>query len=409
MGIRTVALSALCALSIVAAPAAAQDIEEPEFQLSDLHVRVDLPRGWHMTRWSTFDLKAETGDPILLQAWGSPIQTDPGDLPPEVWAPVYEERLAEMGAPADTVKLDKAEHAEVQGQKAAFLDFSFKLKSGTPAVLKGATIAVEGQMFHLALVSVKRFERKVERTRQDLMKRLEIQKGPAKVVWGPELEGDGFKHKLPDDWREPLKAENAVVRKQVASLGLDKLDGCWEAIKPVGPKPPLVMVACQGGLLLGVVDEYSFEGVEPKVREKMFGGAEVPPAEKVVLDDRVAFLYDLEDKGLAVAVVPYSKGIVRIWAKGESDQLAEAVRDTLSTSTYDGPHPASLADRVSYYLTYRPFSPVVLCPVLGLVGVGGILVIGGVAFLGLGRRDKYADLADDDTPTDGVSGRPGHR
>lgn len=382
-------------LCLFAAPAQAEDTDEPEFQLSDLGVRVDLPKNWNMSRWSTFDLKAETKDPILLQAWGTEIQTDPGSLDADVWTDIYEAKLLEMGAAEEGMKLAKAEHATVQGNKAAFLDYTFKLKSGTPAVLKGATIAIEGQMFHLALVSVKRFERKVESTRTDLMDRLEIQKGPADVAYAPTLEGDGFSHALPEGWREPLKNENSVVNKQIANLGLEKLDGCTLGMKPMGPKPPLAMVSCQGGLLLGVVDEFSFEGVEPTVREKMFGAAEVPAAKMVEVADRVGFVYDLEDKGLAVGVVPYDKGVVRTWVKGDSDQLAEALEAALATATYGGSHPASIGDRASYYLSYRPLSPVVICPALGILGFGGVLVVG-AGFLMGGRKDKYADLADED-------------
>ena len=378
------------------APAHAEDTDEPEFQLSDLGVRVDLPKSWNMTRWSTFDLKAETRDPILLQAWGTEIQTDPGSMDAEVWKEVYDAKLVEMGAAEEGVKLDKSEVTTVQGNKAAFLDYSFKLKSGTPAVLKGATIAVEGQMFHLALVSIKKFDKKTANTRTDLMDRLEIQKAAAAVKDGATLEGDGFSHTLPEGWREPLKAENSPVNKQIANLGLEKLDGCTLAMKAQGPKAPLAMVSCQGGLLLGVVDEYSFEGVEPTVREKMFGSAEVPAAKKLELSDRVAFVYDLSDKGLAVGVVPYDKGVVRTWVKGDSDDLAAALEATLATGTYSGPHPASLGDRVSYYISYRPLSPVVICPALGILGLGGALLVGAFFLLGGSRKDKYAALAEDD-------------
>ncbi len=398
MGLRHPFLAVLFALLCgFVAPAQAQDTDEPEFLLSDLGLRVDLPNNWHMTRWSSFDLKADTKDPILLQAWGTDVQTDPSKVDAKAWKEVYDAKLEEMGAAPDGISLDKAEVAEVQGKPAAYLDYSFKLKSGTPAVLKGATIAVDGQMFHLALVSIKKFDKKTATARDELMDRLDIQSPAADVTWAPTLEGDGFTHTVPEDWREPLKAELGVVNKQISSLGLEKLDGCWLAMRPMGPDAPEAMVSCQGGLLLGVVDEYSFEGVEPTVRAKMFGGAEVPPGRMVALSDRVAFVYDLHDKGLAVAVVPYDKGVVRTWVKGApgDEALAGALEATLQSSTYSGEHPASLGDRVGYYLSYRPFSPVVLCPVLGLLVIGGVLVLGAVFMMG-GRKDKYADLADDD-------------
>lgn len=388
---------AFLAAALFAAPAVAGEdaADSPEFLLGDLGVRVDLPSSWNMTRWSDWDLKAESRDPILLQAWGTEIQTDPSKVDVEVWAPIYEAKLAEMGA-GEGIGLDSAEGATVQGQPAAFFDYSFKLKSGTPAVLKGATIAVEGQMFHLALVSVSRFEKKVERTREELMEKLEILEGPAEVTWGPTLEGDGFTHTLPEGWRAPLESEMGPVNKQIANLGLEKLDGCWLAMRPKGPAAPDAMVACQGGKLLGVVDTYSFAGVEPAVRETMFGGAEVPAAAQIDLPDRVGFLYDLNEKGLAVAVVPYDKGVVRIWARGEAGDasLATDLKAALEGSTYSGPHPAGIGDQVGYYVAYRPFSPMVLCPVLGILLLGGGLAFGGFLLLG-GKKDKYADLAED--------------
>lgn len=383
-GLRRIAWGVAGAAALGCGTAAVAGTTEPEFQLSDVGVRVDLPGGWNMTRWSSFDLKAETGDPIVLQAWASEVQSDLTTLDPAAWKPLYEAKLTEMGAGDEGIVNTRAEKATVQGQPAVFVDYSFKIrKTGTPAVLKGATIAVEGQMFHLALVSVTRFDKKVASVRDDLMGRLEIQRGPAAVAWGPEVTGDGFTHDLPDDWRLPVPLENDAVSKQISKLGLERLDGCWVAMKPAGPALPTSMVACQGGLLLGVVDAYSFADAEEKVRAKMFGTADVAPARAVELADRVAFAYDLHDKGLAVGVVPYGKGVARVWVKGTPGDptLITSLEAVLQAGTYEGTHPASLGDWVGYYLAYRPLSPVVVCPVLSVLVVGGLLVLGAGALM----------------------------
>ena len=382
---------------LFAGSATAQEAEEdaPEFLLGDLEVRVDLPRGWRMTRWSDWDFKAETSDPIMFEVWSTEVQNDPSMLEPEVWESVFREKLSEMGS-ADGVKLVASEVTQIQDLPVALLDFEFKLKSGTPAVLKSATLPINGQTMHLQLVALSRLKSRADAARQDLVDRLEIHTAPEKLTWSPTLEGDGFTHVLPEGWREPLPAEMAPVNKQVAAMGVERVDGCWLAMRPKGPAAPDVMVSCQGGKLLGVVDEHSFEGVEPEVRKAMFGNADLGSARRLEVDEHTAFVYDLAEKGLAVGVVPYDKGIVRTWVRGtDADaSLVQALEQTLAQSTYSGAHPAGIGDQLSYWVTYRPFSPMVLGPALCLLfgGVGGV---GGILFMMGRRKNKYEDLLDD--------------
>jgi hypothetical protein len=383
------------------APALAQDAEEaaPEFLLGDVGVRVDLPRGWKMTRWSDWDFKAETADPLLLQAWSSEVQSDPSQLDAEVWNQGYLDKLEEMGAASDGIKLEKAEVVTIQDTPMALLDYSFALKSGTPAVLRGGTVSVEGQMFHLAIVAIKRHTKKVDQTRADLLDRLDIQSPAADVVWAPKLSGadGGFEHTLPDNWREPLQLENAQVNTQIGAMGMEVTDSCWLAMRPAGLAEPDALAACQQGLQLGVVDGYSFEGIDAQLKTKFFGEkAKIGPAKQIDLDDRVGFLYDLSDKGLAVGVVPYNNGVVSIRAKGTPGDvsLAEAVEATMRASSYSGTHPAGIGDMVSYYLSYRPLHPVVLAPAALLLLLLGGAAMGLMMLLG-GRKNKYEDLAED--------------
>src|SRR5690606_14578172 len=83
------------------APAAvAAATEAPEYLLGDLGVRVDLPRGWKMLRWSDWDFKAETQDGgVMLFAWGTPYQV-PVEGEAADWAPVYEAKVKELGGDA---------------------------------------------------------------------------------------------------------------------------------------------------------------------------------------------------------------------------------------------------------------------------------------------------------------------
>lgn len=384
---------------LASAPARAQE-EAPEFLLGDIGVRVDLPRGWKMTRWSDWDFTAATNDgQIKLFAWATPIQSPiaQGD---ESWGGLFVAKSEELKAASPKLKDLRVE--EVSGQKAAFVDLDFHFGEGGPAgKMYGSTVAVRGQMFHLATVASKARAKAAESWRKDLTARLDLSRAePADVKWGPTLESKGITSALPDDWREPLKSEIEVVLPRVKELGIEDLSECWLAIRPRGAVDPDVMVTCQGGLLLGVVDSYSFEGVEPVVRERMFGkGAPVKPGTPVETGDRVGFLFapELSSKGLAVGVVPYDQGLARTWATGAAGDatLSDAVKGVMQGSSYSGPHPAGVPDRIAYYVTYRPLSPVVLCPALGIVGLLGLLVVGGgVMAMRGGKKSKWEDLDD---------------
>ena len=385
------------AMALAPMALAADEVEEaPEFLLGDYGVRVDLSSKWNMTRWSDWDLKAETRDPLLMQAWGTPYQSDVGEVDPKAWESVFTDRIDEEMGGAKEAKLTSAKVETVGGREVVLSDFDLVLNSGTKAVLRGATLAIEGQMFHLAVVSVSRFKSKADRARTELLDDLDVRSDAEALEFGVAMEGDGFQHTLPDGWRKPLKQEESGATARVSKLGLESLDDCWLGLSVDGPGEASALVACQGGLQLGVVDTYSFEGVEPTVRKRVMGSDSIAPARMVELSDRVGFLYDLTDKGLAVGVVPFENGVVRIWGVGENgeDGLAEAVQATMIGGTYEGQHPASVGDRVNYYISYRPMSPVVLLPAgLGVLLLGG-LGVGG--FMLASRRKSPYDLDDED-------------
>ena len=387
----------LASMSMAPFAGAADEVEEaPEFLLGDFGVRVDLASKWNMTRWSDWDLKAETGDPLLFQAWGTPYQSDVSAVDPKLWESVYTDRIDEEMGGAKEITLTSANVEKIGGHEVVLTDFDMVLNSGTKAVLRGVTLPVEGQMFHMAVVSVNRFKGKAERARTQLIEDLDVRSKPAEFEAGVTVEGAGFQHTLPEGWRQPLKKEESPANARVSKLGLESLDDCWLGISANGPGEASALVACQGGLQLGVVDPYSFEGVEPMVRKRVMGSEGLAPARMVELSDRVGFLYDLSDKGLAVGVVPFENGVVRIWGVGDNGEsgLAEAVQAAMLGGTYEGQHPASVGDRVNYYISYRPMSPVVLLPTgLGVLLFGG-LGVGG--FLLASRRKSPYDLDDDE-------------
>ena len=54
-------------IGLLCGPSFAQDVEDeaPKYLLGDLGVRVDLPSGWNVTRWSDWDLKGLNPRPVV--------------------------------------------------------------------------------------------------------------------------------------------------------------------------------------------------------------------------------------------------------------------------------------------------------------------------------------------------------
>lgn len=386
-------ISSLLALLSLETPALAEDA--PEFLLGDLGVRIDFPPGpWRMTKWSDWDFKGEraaSSGTVLLFAWATPIQV-PIEGEPSGWGQVYAAKIEELEGASPEIAQARIE--SIAGRPVALIDATFAFgKGGAPGVLRGATLEIAGQNFHLATISSARSEAACERERRALIERLDVHTEPEPGRFGAAVEAQGISAKLPPDWRPPFKAELATLNEGLAGIGVDDLSTCWTALRPVAGGPPDVMATCQGGLLLGVVDEHSFEAVDPIVRERMFGAVEVAPAELLQLEDRVGFAYTPRD-GLAVGVVPYDQGVSRTWVLGQGD-LSSALQAVVVSSSFSGPHPASLGDQLSYWLVHRTTSPVVLCPLLGCLGAGGALGLGLLGLLMRGSRNKYADFDPD--------------
>ena len=378
-------------LTLTALPALADDA--PEFLLGDVGVRVDLPRTWQMTRWSDWDFKASRkDDTVLMFAWATPGVVTPKQDELSLWTGPWEAKAREL----DAYELEQkaVELVDKGGVPAITFDYDFVFKDKKEGVMFGATVPVEGQYFHFVTVTRDAFRTRAEESRDELLERLEVKSKPAELDWGPTLEAMGITTPLPEDWRAPTEAETAQLTKTAEELGLDGLAGCAVGARPRGLTEPEGLVVCQGGLWLGVVDEYSFSGKDAELRELLFGGVAVPPAERLDLPDRTGLLFhpDIGSRALYMAVVPYDRGLARYWAWGEQDRDAE-VKASLTTavqnSAFSGPHPTGPSDWVSYFISYRPTHPVVLGTVLALLAF-----LGGLGFLlfGTGKKPDLDDL-----------------
>lgn len=390
---RTSALAFLAALLTAASPALAQDDEE--FLLGDYGVRVDLPDDWKPVEWADWAFEAETDDQRLhLWVWGDPVQqpVEAADL--AAWATVYAAKAADTKGSDPQVQA--TEIATIGGRDVARVDVEADYGDGREGALVGATFPVAGKMVHWAVFTAASRKAEAVEALEMLLGRAEVRKEPLDTV--NTVNAAGVTVTLPDGWRAPVAGEHKAVAARAAQLGVDDLNGCWTALRPVAASEPEVMVTCQAGLLLGVVDRLSFADVDEVLRTRLFGGVDVPPAQLVTNEDgRVGFLYrpELETRTLRMGVVPYGEGVARTWIigpEGEGEVFDAVLTEVMRTARYEGDHPVGLGEQVSYYVAYRPTS----LPVLGSVGVL-VLLVGGAIFLATrGGRDRYAEFADDD-------------
>ena len=369
--------------------------DAPEFLLADVGVRLNLSKStWHMTRWSDYDFTAKSNDESMhLQVWSTPVQVELAGAV-DAWGPVFVTKADELGAKNAAAR--KGRMVQTGGRPVALTDVGFDFGSGGGGLVLGASVALANQTLHVAVAGPSARSGALNAQRTEILETLEVFKLPRPVQWGAEIVGPGVSTKLPEDWRPPLEAENAAVAERASAVGLDDLDGCATALRPRAGSAPDVMVICAGNGVLGVVDEFSFEGVEPLVRKLSWGPVDVQPAGPVALGDRMAFVYspELGQVSLAVGVVPAMKGVTRTWvigAKGDGT-LGAALTQALLASRWEGPHPVTFGETVSYYVSYRPTHPAVLgSACCGVLALGG--VIGGAFFA---MRPKKRTRHDED-------------
>lgn len=382
----------LALASALSMPAHAE--EDEEFLLGDFGVRIDLPGDWKALEWSDWDFIAERDDRSLkLYAWGQPVQTPLTEDDLAAWSTVYVDKVAKIGGKNPSVSSTSLR--TVAGRPVARFELSFDFGEDLEGVMSGASWAVEGRMFHMAIIAAAKRGMMASQALEQLAERAEVRKPPAATAEGATVEGAGVSVVLPPGWRTPLPPELPIVQTRADALGVEDLEPCWVALRPRPASEPDVLLTCQGGLLLGVVDAYSFADKDAMVRERLFGQIEVPPAQQVEnLDGRLGFLYAPPSPGrtLRVGVVPYGDGIARTWALGEEgadEAFDAALRHVMTSADYAGDHPAGLGDQARHLITYRPTSP----PVLGAVGGLVLLLVGGVIVMRRKGGDRYGDIA----------------
>jgi hypothetical protein len=360
--------------------------EDPEFLLSDLQVRLDLPRArWRMTKWSTSDFEGQLqDDPVFLYAWSTAIRAP--HAPPEPWGPLFVEKAESLGG-SDASVASTSVH---QAKDHAFTFVDVKLSfQGTPIVLRGATTEIDGRNFHFAVVGNAKLAGKAERERESIADRLEFTAPVPELGLGGTVSMKGVTTMLPADWRPLQAGEFDALVPKLGKLGVEDFTECWLAVRKTPDTEPEVMASCKKPMHLGVVDEHSFSDLEGTVRESLFG-ANVPPGTLVQMPDRTGFLFVPRD-GLAMSVAPAGDEVAVVWALGHSP-MGDSVKGALEGTTFEAPHTVATGDQVSYWISSRTTSPAVLCPLLCCVGGVGLVVVlaGGMIFL-RSRRSSEDD------------------
>ena len=404
-----IALLLSCLLSLptlAAAEPPAVDPNAPDadgaYAMNDVGGGIILPAGWEMQEWSDWNFKAKTADGVLMRLYLTPFQVQPDEAAARAWAGIYKERLEEEGAndfkdPVLSVQTVKLRDEEVQAARVD-LDFNFE-KQNTRGVLHAAALVSDGQVVHVETLAAARNDKKAQAALSSLLGGLALTKKPSPAGPARVETPAAFALTAPPGWRTPLLSELSGTRRVSGKVGEAELDPerCVTFIRPPAVGDPDVIFACDYYKHLSVLDEYSFEGVEGEVHEMFFGRAETPveKATQIQMGDRVGLLYKPPVAGMPVrlAIAPYDKGMVVMWAM--ANQLDEAgldaaVQAILPTVEFTGPGGGApivaLDKRLSYYLSYRPTSPIVLGPAALLV----VLVGGGLA-IARRRKPKYED------------------
>lgn len=359
------------------------------FALADAGVTLQLPQPWKMTRWSDYDFKAKSADGALnMFLWTTPWQVDVDAANAEIWAGRMAAQMKDEGF--DEARVDSFTVKTLGGRPTSVvkLTLTSKSKAGLNAVLYGATITGAGQNIHFYVLSLERFGDRAERAMEEIASSLVLDRAPLDIGSNKVATKAGFEATLPAGWRVPLEAELGYVLAVTSKMGHDQLppESCWVAVRPPADGEPDIMFACEAALYLSPVDEHSFAGVEPEVHNTYFKDANppVPAAVSVPVGDRVGFYFQPpREKGpLRLAVAPFGAGkVMRLLAVGNHIDAAAMDADAqavLASTVFTGPNggkPQIGVDRwVGYYLKYRTFSPVVLGPLVVLIGALALVV-----------------------------------
>jgi len=384
-------LSLLLALTLTATPDAAAE----EVYLGNIGVTANLPESWTIPRWSDWDLDAVNGTKTIkvhvgATAWQLPVDQETS----KDWAGLVAPRLLAEGKGHSNFTVVSSGVTEREGRRVATAEVTYKYEGKQDATLYQWTFPVLGQALHLTATGIGPLAAQAPAALETWMGALSIGKDAKPLPAERAVSaGAGFGSELPSDWRQPLDAEMAGVRKMVAKTGqnLDP-ESCWVGIQPYATGEASLLLACQVGVWLGKVDEHSFEGVDAELRAGTLKSFELPAAESVAHADRISFLYSapLGEQARRVGITPYDQGLILTYALGpasKADALDAGIRAALQATTFTGEsggaHPVGLAAWLGYAAAYRP--------VLLVGAAAPVLIFFGLIFLLANKKKPNYD------------------
>ncbi len=403
-----VLLAALLACVLLFAPrqAWAEGEEEEGYAMNDLRATVYLPPKWEVLPggWSDWDFrcKSEKGD-IELRVWMTPFQVAPSEEAAQAWVQLHTVRLSKHKA--ENISTTRVEATQLGGRPTVEMDLSFTFEGGKiEGVYQAVAMTAFGKTIHAAVMSNDRNAAKAREAFTWFLENMEIQKEAEDLsaLWGKAGVEGKFEATLPDGWRVFAPSEMGPVAELVKKTSPERYDKaiCWAALRPVaGEVDPDFMIACEGGLLLDKVDEYSWDKQEASVRDKFFGNTslEIEPAERVVVGDRLGFLYHPPSRGAEtlMAVAPYESGQVMVlWARAgtAAGSIDDAFKGVLNSTRFTGPNGGEqpmggIGGWFVYSIRYRPTNPLFIGPVV-------LVVLGFLSIIVILARHKPKELED---------------
>ncbi len=388
----------MLALALAVSPGAHAQDDGPLY-MADLGLNVTIPRGYRVPRWSDWDLDGVDNDKSTqIKITSSAFQIAPSDEAARAWAGLAVTDL-EAGSHTD-VNVVSSGVEDIGGRSTGISEVRYRHNGKDKAVLYQRSFTIKGKVLHLRAIGLARNASKVRKALAVWDEGLALEKQPDDLAAtaGALVSEAAFETTLPSGWRKPLASELGPVRELGAKVGQGRIDKerCWVAIKPYPEGDTALLLACQQGAWVGVIDEYSFAGKQAELKDLLLGELEVGPAEPLTAsaDQRVSPMYTLSgntDLAVRVAVTPYDKGLMTTWAVGklaDGEALEAALAHVLAETTFAGPgggaHPVSFLNRIDHVVKYRP---VMLAPViLVLVGLFGFVVVQ------IRKKPSYDDL-----------------
>jgi hypothetical protein len=344
-----------------------------------------------MDRWSDWDFKATSKDNVLIYAWSTPFQMEvtEGDL--DGWASVHVAKAKEEGSAE--AKVTSKTVSEVAGNPSASIHVEMATESGTKLVMEGVSLPLKGKMLHIATIAASNRSKSAQKALNSAISDLDIKSPAAELEWGGAVSAEVSSATLSEGWRKPLKSEMIVVAKMAKSLTIPNLMGCWTAIHPVAGGTPDVMITCQEKKTVGIVDEYTLSDVEADLKTAWFGKTTEASGEALHLDDgRVGLLFasTIAGQNIHIMGVPNGSGLAKtiVASKGTSGlDVPQEIRMVANSSVVTPPPPVEFRDTAIYYLSYRPFHPFVLGPILLALVVFGLIIA--LIVVGARRQPSY--------------------